>query len=80
MKFIKINIKSFSKYTLTSLFFGIKPINMFYNKNTLKIICDNEPYNFKSFRILKDIGDLKGYKELPFEKINNNYYTLFNKK
>ncbi len=80
MRFIKINIKSFSKYTLTSLFFSIKPICIFCKRDILKIICKNEPYNFKSFKILKDIGTLKNYQRLPFEEINNNYYISFNKK
>jgi len=79
--FIKINYKDFNKYALTSFFYEIKPIVIFYKGNILKIICEDRAYTFKSksFKILKDIGTLKGYQTLPFKKINNNFYTSLNK-
>jgi hypothetical protein len=79
MKFLKINIKDFSKYTLTALFYEIKPIIIFYYGNILKIICYEDTLNFEHIRFLKDIGTLKGYQILPFEEINKNYYTCLNR-
>ena len=80
MKFIKINYKDFSKYTLTHFFYIIQPNILFYKGNVLKIICNNEPFSYINFKILKDIGTLKGYQILPIKEINNNFYTSLNKK
>lgn len=79
MNLIKINIKDFSSYTLTNLFYEISPIVIIHNKFALKILCHNLPFSFRNIKELKSLGTIKGWQELPFVKKNNNFYTTLNR-
>ena len=77
MVYIKTNLNNFSRYTLTSFFYGIKPRKIWFSGNVILIDAKNRPslsFVKESYKIIKR-PDLKKYQRVHHEVINQNYYV-----
>lgn len=77
MIFIKTNLKNFSSYTLTSFFYNVQPVRIWFNKNVILIEAKNRPFSFDkgSYTFVKN-PDFSKYQRVYHKVINQNYYVV----